>query len=178
MLGMCSMDMNKINIIQPTPKIACECFGATCSYCKHEPPHPSPVHSDWSNEDWDSEKAKAREQKSFTDFKPPKPQTDEQVTDSVNKIPFQNLTIQDKPEEELPEVTNTLVPPPEMTAAAPAMDVTESEDIMEETNKELTDQNKGLQKEELYAIYISMLSNEEESDTDMDTDETSYPFFS
>ena len=88
MLGMSSMDMNKINIIQPTPKRACECLGATCSYCKHEPPHPSPVHSDWSSEDWDSEKAKAREQKSLIDFKPPKPQTDEQVTESVNKIPF------------------------------------------------------------------------------------------
>ena len=119
-----------------------------------------------------------REQKLLIDFEPPKPETDTQMTDLVNKLPFQNLTIQDKPEKESPEVTDTLVPPPEATSAAPATDTTKLEDIMEETSKELTDQEKRLQrKEEQYAIYISMLSDKEESDTDMETDETSYSFF-
>ena len=32
-------------------------------------PHPSPAPSDWSSEDWDGDKAKAREQRSLIDFK-------------------------------------------------------------------------------------------------------------
>ena len=44
-------DMNKINIIQPTPKRACECTDSSCIYCKYEAPHPSPVPLDWSSED-------------------------------------------------------------------------------------------------------------------------------
>ena len=67
------MEMNKINVIQPVPKRACECFGDTCSYCKYESPHPSPIPSDWSSKDWDGEKTKAREQRSLIDFNPPKP---------------------------------------------------------------------------------------------------------
>ena len=30
------MDVNKIDIVQPIPKRVCQCFGPTCSYCKHE----------------------------------------------------------------------------------------------------------------------------------------------
>ena len=66
-------DMNKIDVVQPVPRRVCKCFGPTCSYCKHEDPHPSPVHSDWSSEDWEGDKAKAKEQKSLIDFKPPEP---------------------------------------------------------------------------------------------------------
>ena len=116
-----------------------------------------------------------REQESLIEFEPPKPETNTQMTDSVNKLPFQKPTIQDKPEEESPEVTDRLVPPPEATVADPATDTMKPEDITEETRKELTDEEKRLQREEeQYAIYIGMLSNEEESDTDTDTDETSY----
>ena len=67
-------DMNKINIIQPVPKRACECSADTCTYCKYEAPHPSPVPSDWSSKDWDGENTKAREQRSLIDFNPPKPE--------------------------------------------------------------------------------------------------------
>ena len=56
-------DMNKIDIILPTPKRTCECTDGSCTYCKYKAPHPSPVPSDWSSEDWDQEKAKVREQK-------------------------------------------------------------------------------------------------------------------
>ena len=50
------------------------------------------------------------------------------------------------------------------------------ENIMEEEDSgELTDQEKTLQKkEEEYAIYVGMLSKEEESDTKTDTDEAPY----
>ena len=88
------MDMNKINIIQPVPKRACKHSAVTCSYCKYEAPHPSPIPSDWSSKDWDGEKAKAREQKSLIDFNPPKP--DSRLTtdlETVNDLPIQNLTI-------------------------------------------------------------------------------------
>ena len=73
--------MNKIDIVQPTPKIACGCSDDSCTYYKYEAPHPSPEPLDWSSEDWDGKKAKAREQKSLTDFTPPKLDTDQQMTD-------------------------------------------------------------------------------------------------
>ena len=53
--------MNKINIVQLTPKRACEHSDYLCTYCKYEAPHPSPELFDWSSEDWDGKKAKARE---------------------------------------------------------------------------------------------------------------------
>ena len=89
------------------------------------------------------------------------------------------MTIQeDKKEGELPGVTDTLVLPPELSAVTPVMDVMKQENITEEKDvEELTDQEKTLQKgEEEYAIYIAGLSEEEESNTKMDTDESQYFF--
>ena len=51
-------EMNKINIIQPAPKRACDCSVDTCTYCRYEAPHPSPIPSDWLSGDWDDEKTK------------------------------------------------------------------------------------------------------------------------
>ena len=39
-----------------------------CTYCKYDAPHPSATPSDWSGEDWDGEKAKAREQCPLLNF--------------------------------------------------------------------------------------------------------------
>ena len=39
-----------------------------CTYCKYDAPHPLTALSDWSSEDWDGKKAKAREQCPFLDF--------------------------------------------------------------------------------------------------------------
>ena len=143
-------------------------------------PHIPPIPSDWSCKDWDGEKAKACKQRSLIDFNPPKPESRQTTNlEIVNDLPIQNLTIQeDKKEEEMPEVTNTLVPPPEASAETPATVVTKQENIAEEEDNEgLTDQEKTLQKEEEeYAIYIGMLSKEEESDTKTDTDESPYFF--
>ena len=121
-LGMNLMDMNKIDIVQPAPKRACECFGATCSYSKCEAPHPSPIQSDWSSEDWDGEKAKAREQKSLIDFNPPKPDSKQTMNlETADDLPIQNLSIHEgQKEEELPEVRDALVPPPKASAATPS----------------------------------------------------------
>ena len=79
------MDMNKIDIVQPVPRRACECFGPSSSYCKHEYPHPSPVQSDWLSKDWDGDKAKEKEKKSLIDFKLPKPGNDRE-TEQKKKI--------------------------------------------------------------------------------------------
>ena len=84
------------------------------------------------SKDWDGEKAKTREQKSLTDFDPPKPDSDKQTTDletdgrkvvSADDLPIQNLSKhQEKLEEEMPEVSIALVPPPEVLAATPVTD--------------------------------------------------------
>ena len=174
-LGTNPTDMNKIHIVQPTPKRACECFGAACSHCKHEAPHPSPMQSDWSSEDWDGEKAKTREQKSLIDIDPPKPDCRQTIDlEIADDLPIDIITKhKDKKEEELPEVTDALVPPPEVLAATPVTEVIKLENITEENNGGLTDQEQTLQREEEeYAIYIGMLSDEEESNTETDTDET------
>ena len=90
--------MNKIDIRQPTSRRACEHFGTTCSYCKHEALHPSPIQSGWSSKDWGDEKAKAREQKSLIDFNPPKPDSDkltvELVTNERKVVSADDLPIQ------------------------------------------------------------------------------------
>ena len=103
----------------------CKYSSDTCSYCRYVAPHPSPVPSDWSSEDWDGEKAKAREKRSLIDFNPPKPDSRQTTNlETVNDLPIQNLTIQeDKKEEELPKIIDTLVPPPEVSAEAPATEV-------------------------------------------------------
>ena len=178
-------------MIQPVPKRACECFGPTCSCCKHEASHPSPVHSDWSSEDWDGDKAKAKEQKSLIDFELPKPDSDKELTDQltdvrkvilVDDIPFQNLTMgQDKPKVEPLEATSTLIPSPVAPTTALVTDMAKPDDVtkdtakpddtIEDNNGELTEHNQRLQKEaekyKLYdRVYIGQLS--EEDTTDMD----------
>ena len=174
------IDMNKINIIQPIPKKTCECSVDTCTYCKYEAPHPSPIPSDWSSEDWDGKKGKAREQRLLTDLDPPKPDL-RQMTDSeiLNEILIQNLNIQEdgKDEEKLPEITDTLVPPSEVAAVTPMMKEMERENIMEKKDPEdLMDQEQKLQKDEEYAIYVTGISKEEESDTETELDECPYFF--
>ena len=62
-------DLNKIDIIQPAPKRLCTRTLKGCSYCKFNTLHPSTSPSDWSSEDWDDKKAKAKEQRSLIDFK-------------------------------------------------------------------------------------------------------------
>ena len=96
------MNMTKINIIQPVPKRACECSDDTCTYCKYEAPHPSPIPSDWSSKDWDDGTVKAREQRSLIDFEPPKPDLRQTTnSESLNDLPIQNLTIQEDKKEEV-----------------------------------------------------------------------------
>ena len=67
-------DLNKTNIITPIQTKSCDSFGLSCLYCKQGALHHLPQESDWSSEDWDGTKVKAREQnKSLIDINYPKP---------------------------------------------------------------------------------------------------------
>ena len=60
----------------------------------------------------------------------------------------------------------------------PATDAAKLDDSTETHYEMLTEQELRLQREEdKYAIYIGMMSKEEESDTETNTDETTYSYF-
>ena len=168
-------DLNKIVMVAPTPRKACNGFGLSCSYCKQGAPHPSPQDLDWSSEDWNSVKEKRREQnKSLIDFSDPKPKMDIVQTMDIDKVPVSKLQIgQDDQKEEPWEVMESLIPPPSMTET--------SDNTAENTNgEELAEAERKLQREEekykMYnRMYVDQLSDEE--DSDMNTDDTSYTYF-
>ena len=98
-----TIDLNKIDIIKPTHKQLYIRTHRECTYCQFNTPHPSETPSDWSSEDWDGDKARAREQCPLLDFKILEKQiqkilqdtledmthdvtTDKQETDLVNGI--------------------------------------------------------------------------------------------
>ena len=65
-----------------------------------------------------------------------------------------------------------------LMAENPATDTVKSDDSTETHYETLTEQELRLQrKEEKYAICIGMLSKEKESDTETDTNETTYSYF-
>ena len=99
--------------------------------------------------------------------------------ETADDLPIQNLSIhEDQREEELPDITDALIPPPETSAATPVTEVIKPENIAEENNGGLTDQEQRLQREEEeYAIYIKILSDEEESNTKTDTNKSAYSFY-
>ena len=187
-------DINKINIIQPTPNRGCEHTDGSCTYCKYEAPQPFPVPSDWSSEDWDGKKAKAREQKSLVEFMPPKLDTDPQTMEVMaDDIPFSKLIIwSEDPDKNPAEVTNRLIPPLEAAAEtsvadipvaktpeaeASVMDTAKSDDSTKTHYEMLEQELRMLREEEKYALFISILGKEEESDTETDTDDNTYTYF-
>ena len=142
-------DLNKIDIIAPIPRKVCDSFGLSCSYSEQGAPHPFFQDLDWSSEDWDSTKAKAREQsKSLIDFNDTKPQTNTELTMDIDEVTFSKLQIrQSDPKEEPLQVTKSLIPPPPVTEAP--------EEVTENTNREeLLEAEKKLQREEeQYELY-------------------------
>ena len=166
-------DMNKIDIVKPTPRKGCKGFGLSCSYWKQDTSHPS-VNSDWSSENWDGNKAKAMEQnKSLIDFEALNQKTDTEKIMDVDEIPFSKLQIgQDSHKEEPLELTESLVLPPSTLATL--------EDTTKNTDKGLTEVKVKLQGEEekfkMYdRIYVGLLTDEEDSDTK--TNELTYTYF-
>ena len=115
-------DLNKIDIIQPTPRdSALELSKGvyTVGLMLHIPPQPP---SDWSSEDWDGKKAKAKEQRLLIDFKLLEQQlqntlqaatqdaaSDKQEMYLINKM--QDLTLEW--DQNSPNMTDMSVPPPD-----------------------------------------------------------------
>ena len=88
----------------------------------------------------------------------------------TDNIPFQKLTIQsDNTEGEAPEVMDMLILLPEVLAETPVAeilvtDIAKTDDSMETHYETLMEEELRLQREEeKYAICISMLTEEEES---------------
>ena len=71
-LGTNSLSTGNISIIKPIPQKVCKQFGATCSFCRQQVPHPSLNQSDWSSKDWDGKKPKARSKTAFLNLMPPR----------------------------------------------------------------------------------------------------------
>ena len=182
--------MNKLNIIQPTPKRLCTRSLKDCTYCKYDAPHPSLAPSDWSSEDWDSDKAKAREQRSCINFKLLGNQIQDKIQDTIQDT-TQDIS-QDKQEKDLinglenlmleqdkttPSMTDTLIPPPDTSEEKCKVEGTKDDDKIPMYN--MTKQQQRLQcEEEKYRIYMSTFSYEgDDSDLDLETDSnvTAYP---
>ena len=156
-------DVNKINVV----------------WCKQQAPHPLPVQLDWSSEDWDGNKAKARGQGSLMIFKFPKPEAHKLTLDLIDDIPIQKLMIEtDRLEEKMIKASDTWIPPQEMeaTGITPDMDSTKLDSIKDGDEGGLTEHELHLQREdEKYTLYLDT-QKPEESDTELETDESKYPF--
>ena len=104
-------DMNKINVIYPSPKRLCTKSLKRCTYFKFHAPHPSQVPSDWSSKDWDGDKGRNREQKSLintllnkeTQDGTQEKQEEHLISDLENLMLEQDKTT--------PNVTDMLIPP-------------------------------------------------------------------
>ena len=147
----------------------------SCSYCEQGALHPLPQELDWSNKYLDGTKAKAREQnKTLIDFSDSKPQVKTEQTMDIDEVAFSKLQIgQSNPGEETLEVTKSLIPPPPvMEAPEEATEHTNGHKLLEAEKKHQGDK----EKYELYdRIYMGQLS--EEAETDMDMDGSMYTYF-
>ena len=189
-------DFNKIDIVQPTPKRLCTRTPKGCMYCKFNAPHPSITPSDWSSEEWDGKKAKAKEQRPLLDFRLLEQQiqkilqdttqdtqqdmtqdavSDKQETDLIDRM--QDLMLDQKPDTQ--NKTDIPAPPPD----APGVKYEEvRKDDPTTTTYNMTNQEVRLQhKEEKYGIYVSTFSYEGDNsdlDSEMDSDSNAmaYPF--
>ena len=123
--------------------------------------------SDWSSEDCDGTKAKAKEQtNSLLDYNMPKSQTDIDQKADANEIAFIQLqTRQSDPKEEPVEVTDSLIPPP---LTKMSEDTVEKNSIVKLSEVERKLQQEEEKYEQYQRIYIGQLREEQESDTESD----------
>ena len=141
-------------------------------------PHPSPNQSYWSSEDFDREKAKAKEQNPFFKFHAPKIKAGNPTTDIVGSLPFQSLKIQpDKMDKQALEVLSTLIPPLEQGAVGTAQkgSISKLHTIPKEQDKMVAQELRMQIEEAKYKFYIGQLSTEE-SDMETEMDGFNYPF--
>ena len=169
--------MKKNSIIKCIPQKAHQGFGATCSFCRQQVPHPLLNQSNWSSEDWDRDKAKAREQNSIVKFNMPWPKMNSPTLDPVDSMPFDKLMIQtDGLDKKAMEVSITLIPLPEQGTVGTAITDGQTKlDIVPEEEEEQVAWELRTWIEEKYRLYLGQLSPEE-SETDMEMDGSDYPF--
>ena len=109
---------------------------------------------------------------------------------TADDIPFLKLTIpSNDPDKNPVEVTDTLIPPLEVAADIPAIKTPEAETEASATDRAKSDnstemhyeilleQEVRMLREEKYALFISILSAEEENNTETDTNDNTYIYF-
>ena len=165
-----------------------------CTYCKYDAPHPSMTPSDWSSEDWDGKKAKAREQCPLLDFNQLEKQLKQTLQDPIQDI-SQNTLDDHMVEKSLSKDLQALTLKEDADNQNLAdtqetrLEVLEDNNKMEEKECEtlvlkykMTKQELRLQEEEQkYNIYMSTFGYEGDDldlDLEMDTESEShaYPF--
>ena len=165
-----------------------------CTYCKYDAPHPSMTPSDWSSEDWDGEKVKAREQCPLLDFNQLEKQLKQTLQDPIQDV-SQNTLDDHMVEKSLSKDLQDLT----LKEDADNQNLADTQgtrpEVLEDNNKveekecktlvlkyEMTKQDLRLQEEEhKYNIYMSTFSYEGDDsdlDSEMDTESEShaYPF--
>ena len=150
------------------------------------PPPPTPP-SDWSSDNWDGEKAKAKEQRSLIDFKLLEQQLQNTLQDTAQDIVpdkqemdlingMQDLTLEQ--DQNTAVTTDILVPPPDV----PKRKHEEAKEGKPTIMYNMTDQEVRLQhEEEKYGIYKSTFGYEGdnsnlESKMDINSNAMAYPF--
>ena len=139
-------------------------------YCQFDAPHPSATPSDWSSEEWDGEKAKAREQCPLLDFNVLEKQiqktlqdraqympqdmmqditTDKQEIDLVNGI--QDLTLESK--SDVQNLTDILAPPLDMPEVKSKREDGTNRPTMTLTYKMMAQEIKLQKEEEKWDLY-------------------------
>ena len=146
--------------------------------CRYKVPHPLPNQSEWFSEDWDGEKAKAKEQNPFIESDAPTIKAGYHTTDLVGALPFQNLKIHpDRKGKKALEVSTTPIPVLEQGAVgtAPKDSISKLDTVPGEQDKTAAHELRMQIEEVKYKLYIGQLSTEE-SNTETGTDESKYPF--
>ena len=165
-----------------------------CTYCKYDAQHPLMILSDWSSEDWDGNKAKAREQCPILDFnllEKQLQQTLQEPVHDVSKDTLDNLMTEESLTKDLQTLTLKEDADKQNLADTKMMKLEELEDgnkVRERkceasvSKYEMTKQELWLQEEEeKYKVYTSTFGYEGDNsnlDTEMDMESEShlYPY--
>ena len=139
------MDMTEMDKMKAPPSVKVyDRFRLTYQFCEQSVPHPSPQESDRTDADWTGEHTKthkpAGETNLLSDWDLPSPQyTPNSKPEGIDRINIDKLSLDhDNPQEELIQVTNSLILPPtteEKTTAQEKTDVDTSNQQEEEEHK-------------------------------------------
>ena len=189
------IDFRKIDLIRPTPKWLCTRTHEGCTYCKYDAPHQPNIPLDWSSEDWDGDKAKARGQCPLLHFNFLEKQVKKTLQDLIQDVSLNLLDSDTKIGKDLTKDMQALTLMGDADVRT-VMDIQATS--MEEPNNnnnqtvkegnssvppyKMLEQELWLQKEEVkYNTYISGIGYEGddsdlETETDTDSEGQAYPF--